>query len=94
MDSRGRLQEGMVADITIFDAANVKGNAGYKVGTNSLPSTGIRSVIVHGTIVVKDSKVLKDVYPGQPLRYPVESKGRFEPVEVEGGSKPTLCRCG
>ena len=61
IDSHGRLQEGMVADITIFDAANVKGNAGYKVGTNGLPSTGIRFVIVHGTIVVKDSKVLKDV---------------------------------
>jgi len=25
-------------------------------------------VLVNGTIVVKDSKVLKDVYPGQPIR--------------------------
>jgi N-acyl-D-glutamate deacylase len=25
-------------------------------------------VIVNGTVVVKDSKVLKGVYPGQPIR--------------------------
>ncbi|QLH51321.1 MAG: aminoacylase [Candidatus Accumulibacter cognatus] len=84
MKVRGRLQKGMVADITIFDAANVKDNAGYKVGTNGLPSTGIPYVIVNGTIVVKESKVLKDVFPGQPIRYPVESKGRFEPLDVKG----------
>ncbi len=84
MKVRGRLQKGMVADITIFDAANVKDNAGYKVGTNGAPSTGIPYMIVNGTIVVKDSKVLKDVFPGQPIRYPVESKGRFQPLDVKG----------
>ena len=30
--------------------------------------TGIPYVIVNGTVVVKDSKVLKDVFPGQPIR--------------------------
>ena len=28
---------------------------------------------------VKDSKVLQ-VFAGQPIRYPVEDKGRYEPV--------------
>jgi len=84
MKQRGRLQKGKVADITIFDAKSVKDNSGNKVGTNGLPSTGIPYVIVNGTIVVKDSKVLKDVNPGQPIRYPVEKQGRFEPVEVKG----------
>jgi len=33
---------------------------------------GIRNVgVKDGTIVVKDSKVLKGVYPGQPIRLPV-----------------------
>jgi hypothetical protein len=32
---------------------------------------------------VKDSKVLKDVYPGQPLRFPVEKAGRYEPITAE-----------
>jgi len=83
MNQRGRLQDGMVADITIFDSATVTDNAGYKVGTNGLPSTGIPYVIVNGTIVVDNSEVLKDVFPGQPIHYPVESKGRYKPVDVE-----------
>jgi hypothetical protein len=68
MKHRGRLKPGAIADITIFDPATVTDNAGWDKGKNSLPSTGIPYVIVNGTIVVKDSKVLKDVFPGQPIR--------------------------
>ncbi|RLA42831.1 MAG: aminoacylase, partial [Gammaproteobacteria bacterium] len=77
---RGRMQEGMVADIAIFDPENVTENATYKSGENGLASTGIPYVLVNGTIVVKDSKVLKDVNPGQAIRFPAEKKGRFVPV--------------
>ncbi len=80
LQERGRMQEGRVADITIFDPNAVTEQANYKRGKSGLPSTGIPYVLVNGTIVVKDSKVLKDVYPGQPLRFPVEEKGRFAPV--------------
>lgn len=52
-----------------------------KVGENGLPPAGIPYVIVHGTTVVKEGKVLP-VKPGQPIRFPVEAKGRFEPVTV------------
>jgi len=38
-------------------------------------------MIINGTIVVKESKVLP-VKPGQPIRYPVEDKGRFVPIDV------------
>ena len=68
MKLRGRLKPGAVADITIFDPATVTDNATFEEGKNSLPSSGIPYVLVNGTIVVKDSKVLKDVYPGQPIR--------------------------
>ena len=68
MKHRGRLKPGAVADINIFDPATVTDNATFDEGENSLPSTGIPYVVVNGTIVVKDSKVLKDVYPGQPIR--------------------------
>ena len=68
MKHRGRLKPGAIADITIFDPATVTDNAGWEEGKNSLPSTGIPYVIVNGTVVVKDSKVLKGVYPGQPIR--------------------------
>ena len=83
MQVRGRMQEGMVADIAIFDPETVTDNADYKVGTNGLPSPGIPYVLVNGTIMVRDSKVVADVFPGQPIRYPVESTGRFEPLVKE-----------
>jgi len=73
MRHRGRLQKGAIADITIFDANTVKDTADWKEGMNSLPSEGIPYVIVNGTIVVKDSKVLKDVFPGQPIRNQIQN---------------------
>lgn len=81
MQERGRLQEGMVADITIFDAQTVQDNSTYAEGTK--PTTGIPYVIVNGQLVVKDSKVLKDVTPGQPIRFDVEEKARFKPLSKE-----------
>jgi len=38
-------------------------------------------VLVDGALALKDGKVL-DVNAGQPIRYPVESKGRFVPADV------------
>ena len=84
MQVRGRMQEGMVADITIFDPQTVTDNSTYAKGT--LPSTGILHVIVNGIIVMKDQEPLKGVNPGQPIRFePVES--RFEPLTIEGWQK-------
>ncbi len=70
MAHKGRIQVGADADITIFDPATVTQNATPANG--ALPSTGIPYVVVNGTIVVRDSKVLKDVFPGQPIRLPVK----------------------
>ncbi len=69
MKSKGRLQEGMDADIVVFDPETVTDNS--TMANGALPSTGIPYVIVNGTVVVKDSKVLKGVNPGQPIRLPV-----------------------
>ena len=56
--------------------------------------------LVNGAVVVKDSVVQKDVYPGQAIRFPVEEEGRFEPTSRQqwlntyaidnGGVRPTL----
>ena len=81
MQVRGRMQEGMVADITIFDPATVTDNGTYKMGENGLPSTGIPYVLVSGTIMVRNSKVVDGVFPGQPIRFEPEASGRFEPLE-------------
>lgn len=71
MRKRGRIQEGMIADIAVFNPDTVTENSDYPQGKSALPSTGIPYVIVNGTVVVDDSKVLPDVYPGQPIRNPI-----------------------
>lgn len=83
MKVRGRLQEGMVADITVFHPDNITDNASYKIGQNGLPSTGIPYVLVNGVVMVDDSEVVSNTFPGQPIRYPVEENGRFTPLERE-----------
>jgi len=83
MQERGRLQVGMVADITVFDADKVRSPATYKTGEQGLPTIGIAYVIVGGVQVVKNSEFRKNVWAGQPIRFPVEAKGRFEPAVVE-----------
>ena len=81
MKVRGRMQEGMVADITIFDPETVTDNATYEKGT--LPSSGIPHVLVNGVIVMKDSEPIKAFNAGQPIRFEPQAKGRFEPLSVE-----------
>ncbi len=66
MSNKGRLQVGKDADITIFDPKTVKDNA--TMTNPGLPSTGIPYVLVNGQIVVKDSKVLPNVFAGQAIR--------------------------
>ncbi len=80
MQERGRLQEGMVADIVVFDPMTVTENSTFENG--SIPSTGFKSVMVNGVQVVKEDKALK-VFPGQPIRYEPEDKPRYEPVSLE-----------
>ena len=84
MQQRGRMQEGMVADIMLFDPETVKENSDYAPGTNGLPPTGIPYVLVNGVVVVEDFKVLENVNPGQAIRYPVEAESRFNPLVNEG----------
>jgi hypothetical protein len=85
MQERGRMQPGMVADITIFDPETITDNATYEKGI--VPSTGIPYVIVNGTIMVRDSKVLLDAtFSGQPIRFE-RVKSRFEPITVENWQK-------
>jgi len=66
MAQKGRVQVGADADITIFDPRIVTDNSTMKDG--GLPSRGIPYVVVNGTIVVKDSRVLKGIYPGKAIR--------------------------
>jgi hypothetical protein len=71
MAHKGRMQVGCDADITIFDPKTARDNSSLDKGKNSIPSTGIPYVIVSGTIVVENSRVLENVYPGKPVRLPI-----------------------
>jgi len=81
MQERGRMQVGMMADITIFDPLKAKAESTYKQGEQGKPSSGIPYVIVNGQVVVKDSKFQK-VWAGQPIRFPVEARGCFDPIAI------------
>ena len=81
MQVRGRMQEGMVADITIFDPETVTDNATYDKGT--LPSTGIPHMIVNGVVVMKDSEPLERFEAGPQIRFEPQVQGRFEPLSEE-----------
>jgi cytosine/adenosine deaminase-related metal-dependent hydrolase len=65
MADKGRLQEGKDADITIFDPENVQDNSTIENG--GLPSTGIPHVLVNGTVVVRNSENVNNVFPGRPV---------------------------
>ena len=70
MAFKGRMQEGADADITIFDPQTVRDNSTMKQG--GLPASGIPFVLVNGTVIVRDGKVLKGIYPGRPIRLPAK----------------------
>jgi len=86
---KGRMQEGCDADIVVFDPDTVTDNSTYKPGDGMLPTTGIPFVLVNGVTVVKDSEVLP-VFPGKPIRFPVEPKGRIDQVNIDPPYRPGM----
>jgi len=63
---KGRLQPGADADLVVFDPATVTDQATYTDSTR--PSTGIRHVLVNGSLVVRDGQLDPAVLPGRPVR--------------------------
>ena len=66
MKKKGRLQVGMDADILVFDLNDIKVNADYVNPVR--PSEGMSYVLVMGTPVVENGKLLLDAAPGRPIR--------------------------
>lgn len=54
MKDRGVLEDGAIADLTVFDPATIRGNA--TVENPNQFSSGIDLVIVNGRIAFKDGK--------------------------------------
>ncbi len=68
MRNKGRLKFGSDADITIFDADQVIDRATF-ANPNQF-SKGIIHVLVGGTFVVRNEKIVEGVKPGQAIRGP------------------------
>jgi N-acyl-D-aspartate/D-glutamate deacylase len=62
---KGRLQEGADADIAVFDPAAVQDRSSYERPAE--PSVGFRYVLVGGTPVVDDGKLVDGAFPGKAL---------------------------
>lgn len=62
---KGRMQEGMDADITVFDPDTVIDRATYRDPYQ--PSAGIPLVIVNGTVVVSEGSLVEGALPGRRL---------------------------
>jgi len=61
----GRLQQGARADIVVFDAQAIQDRATFRAPTEA--SAGVRYLVVAGTLVVDDGRIVEGVAPGQPL---------------------------
>lgn len=68
MKYKGRIQEGMDADIVIFNINTVKDNSEIAIGKNAASPSGIHWVIVNGSVIVHDNKIVKSVAPGKAIR--------------------------
>ncbi len=62
---KGRLQEGADADIVVFDPRSVTDRATYE--SPAQPSSGFKYVLVSGTPVVEEGKIVENVTPGRAL---------------------------
>jgi N-acyl-D-aspartate/D-glutamate deacylase len=62
---KGRLQEGADADIVVFDPQTISDRATFEKPME--PSVGVRYLLVGGTVVIDDGKMVTDVFPGRAL---------------------------
>jgi N-acyl-D-aspartate/D-glutamate deacylase len=65
---KGRLQEGADADIVVFDAATISDRSTFEKPME--PSVGVRYLVVGGTLVVNEGKIVPDVFPGRAILGP------------------------
>jgi N-acyl-D-aspartate/D-glutamate deacylase len=70
---KGRLQEGADADIVVFDLRTISDRATFEKPME--PSVGVRYLLVGGTVVIDEGKLVGNVFPGRALLGP-EKGGR------------------
>jgi len=71
----GRLQQGAQADIVLFDPQTIQDRATFRAPTE--PSSGVKFLIVAGTVVVDGGRLVEGARPGRPIvREAAATEGR------------------
>jgi N-acyl-D-glutamate deacylase len=68
LKKKGRLQEGMDADIIVIDPETVTDTATFKEPCQL--SKGMKHVLVNGTFLIRDEELDTKAMPGRPVRGP------------------------
>ena len=66
MKKKGRLQEGMDADIVVFDPNTIADVGTYE--NPNQPAVGVQTLLVNGQQVVSDGQLILDAAAGKPIR--------------------------
>src|SRR5581483_9416314 len=71
---KGRMQDGADADIVVFDPQTISDRSTFQKPME--PSVGVHYLLVGGTVLIDDGKMVSDVYPGKAIVGPGKSAGR------------------
>jgi N-acyl-D-aspartate/D-glutamate deacylase len=74
---KGRLQEGADADIVVFDPQTIADRATFERPME--PSVGVRCLLVGGTVLIDEGKLVPNIFPGRALVGP----GKANPANAE-----------
>lgn len=72
---KGRLQEGADADIVVFDPETITDKSTFQQPME--PSVGVHYLLVAGTPVIDDGKLVENIFPGKALTGP----GKINPPQ-------------
>jgi N-acyl-D-aspartate/D-glutamate deacylase len=69
---KGRLQEGADADIAVFDPQTISDRSTFEKPME--PSVGVRYLLVGGTMVIDEGKMVPNTFPGRALLGPGKTR--------------------
>jgi len=62
---KGRLQEGADADVVVFDPQTISDRSTFEKPME--PSVGVHYLLVAGTVLIEEGKMVSDVFPGRAV---------------------------
>lgn len=71
MQNKGRIRLGADADLIIFDPQSIVDKSTFREPAKY--AEGIKFVLVNGVVIVRDGQLQSNVYPGRPVRAPLNS---------------------